>query len=127
MDLLDLYRGDLTPRKLGVLVDGLPPESLTMTAIRNSAPEPRGDEPVTEFDAAQGRWSSAEMLMATMIDEIRLLRWTYVSAHAKNGGGAPPEPVRRPGGTARRPRSRLTAEQRRALDPRLRIVEDDTA
>jgi hypothetical protein len=128
MDLLDLYRGTLSPRKLGVLVDFLPPESATHTALRNEAPEPAAD--AAPFDAAKGRWSALEMLLATLIDETRLLRWVYVSAHSEKGAsGGAPDPVRRPGAEPRRSRGQLTPEQRRMLDPRLRLVgqEDTTA
>lgn len=70
------------------------------------------------------------MLIAALVDELRIFRWLYVSSHSEKGsGGSPPEPLPRPGiGPSRRRRSRLTDEQRRLLDPRLRAVrEDDTA
>jgi hypothetical protein len=70
------------------------------------------------------------MLTAALIDEVKVIRWMYLSAHSGDKSpGSPPSPVPRPGvaaGTQRR--SRLSEQQRRMLDPRLRVVrEDDTA
>jgi hypothetical protein len=128
MDLVDLYRGRLSYRKLGVLIDHLPPESATITAIRSAMT----DEELTEWsaggDPAKGRWSSLEMLIAALLDEVRRFEHMYVSAHVKKGQSGPaPAPVPRPGISQKTParrRSRLTDEQRRMLDPRLRLVPD---
>jgi hypothetical protein len=80
-------------------------------------------------DPAKGRWSSLEMLTASLIDEVRRFEHLYVTAHVKKGqAGQPPAPIIRPGisKTSAKPRrSRLTDEQRRRLDPRLRVVPDD--
>ena len=102
-----------------MLINALPPESLTLTALRNSA----GDAPVQQeaapADPAEGRWSSTEMLMALLVDEVRLLRWTTVAANAgSNAAGSPPDPVGRPGAKPRR--KRLSMKDRLRLDPRLR-------
>ena len=88
------------------------------------------EETAEEFDASRSRWSSLEMLTAAVIDELKVLRWLYISAHSGDKSpGSPPSPVPRPGVAAgAQRRSRLSDQQRRALDPRLRIVrEDDTA
>lgn len=81
-------------------------------------------------DPAKGRWSSSEMLLAGIIDELRSFHYGYVSAHVKKGqAGKPPEPLPRPGvarSGGRKPRrSRLTDEQRRILDPRLRVIDGE--
>lgn len=117
-----MYRGKWSVRKLGVLIDGLPPESATLTALRNAAPEATGNSSAAPHDAAEDRWSSMEMLLATLIDELRFMRWTYGSVHGSKS--APPSPVRRPGagGSGRK---RMSDEQRRLLDPRLRVVKDE--
>jgi hypothetical protein len=120
-------RQKLSWRKLGVYVDHLPPESATITAIRASMTDEEIEERSESGDPSKGRWSSAEMLLAGLVDEVRRFEHIYVSAHVKKGqAGKPPEPLARPGVTpgAKRRRSRLTDEQRRALDPRLRVVED---
>lgn len=91
-----------------------------MTAIRNAAdgdgaPEPAGPPP----DPAQGRWSLIEMLLAQVVDELRVNRWIFVQANSKPGtGGRPPEPLKRPGAKPRK--RRLTLKERMRLDPRLR-------
>jgi hypothetical protein len=94
-----------------------------MTALRRDAPaEPVGARrQVADIDPADSPWSPLEMLAATIVDEIRILRWAYGTAH---GGKAPsPSPLRRPG-TGSPPRSRMTDEMRRRIDPRLRAVPD---
>jgi hypothetical protein len=120
-----LYRGRLSYRKLGVLVNHLPPESATITAIRASMTDEELEEQANAADPEAGRWSSLEMLLAALYDEVRRFEHLYVSAHTKKGqAGKAPPPLPRPG-VSRRPKrrqSRLTDEQRRILDPRLRLV-----
>jgi hypothetical protein len=91
--LLDLWRGRLSWRRLGVLLAGLPPESATVTAIRDASPEPV--EPVDPPDG-HGPWSRTEMLLALLADQLVRLQWLYVSAHTKNPPPQP-EPLPRPG------------------------------
>lgn len=110
-------------------MDHLPPESATVTAIRASLPEGELEEHTRQADPAKGQWSSADMLLASVVDELRSLQYLYVASHVKQGqAGKPPLPVPRPGVTSvRKPRrSRLTDAQRRMLDPRLRVVPDET-
>ena len=125
----------LTPRKLGVLVNALPPESATHTALRlEMAAEredaiARGESPAEpqQADPDAQRWSKTEMLLASLIDEVRVLRYVYVSVHAEKGHKPPlPAPVPRPGVGKKETRphaSSLTAEQRLRLDPRLRLAQ----
>lgn len=81
-------------RKLRVLIQGLPPESATMTALRNAHP---GDL-ATDADATKGQWSQGNMLRAQLIDDVRLLRWVMQTIHSKEGNGPDqPEPLPRPG------------------------------
>lgn len=117
-----------------MLLAALPPESQTATAMRLDGEKEREEragrgeeEPpaVAPKDPADYPWSATNMLLGTLIDEIRVQRWLYVSAHSKTKPPLPQQ-VRRPGVSkkdARRHRSRLTAEQRRMLDPRLREQE----
>ena len=83
----------LTPRRLRVLVDGLPPESMTKTAIRDTltsedfenAPAPLG----------WGAWSRTDELLAVLADRVSwLIHATYA---VNNGKPDEPEPIRRPG------------------------------
>jgi hypothetical protein len=92
-------------------------------------PDGELEERGRDADPAKGRWSSSEMLLASVVDEVRVLQHLYVSAHVKQGqAGQPPAPVPRPGvgqGAPRRRRPRLTDEQRRMLDPRLRVIDGE--
>lgn len=91
-----------------------------MTAIRNDMDKDGKLDDLPEGDPSQGRWSQLEMLIASLIDEIRGLRYVYTAVHSEKGkAGKVPAPVPRPG-VKRRPKSRLTHEQRMMLDPRLR-------
>lgn len=64
-----------------------------MTALRNANP----DEVGGDADPAEGRWSQAEMLLAAAVDEMRILRWLYVTAHSDKAKPEQPKPIRRPG------------------------------
>ena len=123
--MLDLYRPGkpLSLRKIGVLVNYLPPESATITAIRNSVtPEVAALSGEGTADPVKARWSMAEMLTATVIDELRGMRWLYISAHSDKPQGHPPEPLPRPGVASKPARRVLSNEERMRLDPRMRAV-----
>lgn len=86
-------------RKVRVLIHGLPPESATMTALRNTNP----DATPAETDPAKGRWAQLEMLVALLIDEVRILRWVTSAANSEKGkAGDQPEPLPRPGVVSKR-------------------------
>lgn len=98
---MDFYRPDggpssLTWRKLRVLIEHLPPESATMTALRNANPESVSEDGP---DPAKGRWSQAEMLLASAVDELRYFRHAYATSHTEKGKKGPPspDPIPRPG------------------------------
>lgn len=80
VDLCDFWRGKLTPRKVRVLIDGLPPDSRTAYALGGS----------------EERWSLTNQLLARSIDEIAALRWAYGFVHRDPKKPAPqfPDPVR---------------------------------
>ncbi|GAA3473884.1 hypothetical protein GCM10018965_084370 [Nonomuraea roseola] len=82
IDLLDLYRGKLSVRKLIALLSGLPRGSALHIA--------------TEGDAAT--WSTSDYLLANAVDYLAIGNWLFVSANSKKGARNPrPEPVPRPG------------------------------
>jgi hypothetical protein len=115
-DFRDLGNG-LSWRRLLVLVNGLPPESATMTAIRNETPEEELDAIAAHPEL--GRWNATEGLLALLVDEVRNLTWSYLQAHSKESLPRP-EPIRRPG-LRTRPRGRQRSiEEMQKLDPRLR-------
>ncbi|MEU1254785.1 hypothetical protein ABZ445_16045 [Streptomyces chartreusis] len=104
-----------------MLVEHLPPESATKTAIRNSITAEELERTTDEWRPDLAPWSGAETLLATLKDEVVRLRHTLIAVN----GGKPGEfiPTPRPGippKSAQKSRKSLTDEQRRALDPRLR-------
>lgn len=100
-----------------------------MTALRNEAPDPVvvPGAPVAEHEPDRDPWSHAEMLLAQLIDDVRLLRWTTVAVQPGARAPSAPEPMRRPGYKGRRGRRGMTREQAARIDPRLRAVPDSTA
>lgn len=119
IDLLDVYRGRMSLRRLRILIQHLPPESATKTALRNAAPEPDSSTPAPESRPDRAAWSSEMMLLADIKDQLVLGRSVAIAA----AGGTPPDftPTPRPGipPTSASPK-RMTDDMRRALDPRMR-------
>ncbi|MFF1684507.1 MULTISPECIES: hypothetical protein [unclassified Streptomyces] len=115
-----MYRGSLSIRRLRILIEHLPSESATKTALRNLVTPEEMERATGEHRPDLAPWSGVELLLAGIKDEITLSRHVAVAA-----AGAPaPEftPTPRPGippKSAQKKRG-LTEEQRRALDPRLR-------
>lgn len=122
-DLRDLYRprggaSGLTWRKLDALIDWLPGESATKTAIRDSFT----DEELAQYASGvqvrgHGPWSQETLRMAAVEDAVnRLFALTAWLAGERSGQPAWPDPVRRPGiGGIRSRRPKLTAEGRAYL------------
>lgn len=106
-------------RRLRILIENLPPESATKTAIRRTITPEQMEEASKGARPDLAPWSSAEMLLASVLDAVRLNTQTLV---AVNGGPQPRlAPTPRPGVPRQETgRKKLTAEQRRAIDPRLR-------
>ena len=99
-------------------------DSATSTAIRNSATKDELAE--RRGDATKASWSSTDMLLAQLIDSVRVLNWTYVQAHSK-GKLPKPEPIPRPGMDIQPGRRRMSIEEIKTIDPRLRGLPDDIA
>jgi hypothetical protein len=102
-----------------VLIEHLPPESSTKTAIRNAVGVEVVEGSTSEYRPDLGRWSTLEMLIAQLRDEIVLSRNVAIAA---TGATPPPfEQTPRPGVPPKSAQpSRMTDEMRRVLDPRLR-------
>lgn len=100
----------LTWRRFNGLLRHLPPESATMTALRNANPDSVGEDGP---DPAEGRWSQVEILLASAVDELRYLRHDYQSANTGKGRRRPkePEPIRRPGLDRKRRKPRFSDAQ----------------
>lgn len=118
----------LSWRKLGALVEHLPPESATMTALRASHPEIT-EKAAANADPGSAPWSQAEMLLAAAVDSMRRLEWMYAAAHTKGTPPTAPEPVSRPGVKPKR-KPAMTVAQYVAMtgqQPPLRLVKGHTA
>lgn len=108
-------------RRLRILIEHLPPESATKTAMRrNATPEQIAAATADEdYRPDLAPWSSLEMLTASLLDAVRMNTAAMI---AVNGGPQPSvDPTPRPGIPPTQSNStRLSEDQRRALDPRMR-------
>lgn len=94
--MCDLYRGTLTYRRLWVLINRLPQESWTQTALRD---DPERQDLVAPEQAAEqrfGPWSQAELLLAAVVDAVNSVRFAVVRVNGNKDYPAP-DPLPRPG------------------------------
>jgi hypothetical protein len=74
-----LWTGELSWRELNVVIDRLPPESATKTAMREALSDEElkalGDKVGTNY----GPWSKAEHLLAGISDKIAMLQWVTIA------------------------------------------------
>ncbi|OKH91726.1 hypothetical protein [Streptomyces uncialis] len=92
----------MTARRLRVLISRLPPESATMTAIRNATPDAELADQADRGEPEKGRWSQVEQLLAVVADRVARVEHVLVCANTGSKGRRPkpPEPIRRPGAKA---------------------------
>lgn len=97
-------------RRLRVLIQHLPPESATWTALRNAMPEADLAAQADSGEPEKGRWSQEEQLLAAVVDAIRRLEWVLICVNTdkKSKRPDPPEPLRRPGAGPRKKTAQLT-------------------
>lgn len=97
-------------RRLRILIQHLPPESATWTALRNAMTDDELAEQADKGEPEKGRWSSLEQLVATVADRLARVEYVLVCANTdkKSRRPDPPEPIRRPGAKPRRPRPKLS-------------------
>jgi hypothetical protein len=101
--VLDVHRGRMSWRRLRVLIQHLPPESATMTALRNAMPPDELEQLAKRGEPERGRWSQLEQLVALSIDVQREHMHAFLLAnHGKGRKPEKPEPVRRPGARQRK-------------------------
>ncbi|MFB7605296.1 hypothetical protein [Streptomyces gardneri] len=100
----------MTWRQLRVLIQQLPPESATMTALRNALPASEYERHAKDGRPEEGRWSMAEQLLAGITDALRDIQYILVLANSDGKGRKPrrPEPIRRPGVAVRKPREAMS-------------------
>ena len=96
-------------RWLRVFIEHLPPESHTMTALRNELTPIQLAEQADRGEPEKGRWSQQEQLTAALVDAVRRLEWVLICVNVdkKSMRPDPPEPMRRPGAG---PRKKKTAQ-----------------
>lgn len=103
-------------RRLRVLIQHLPPESHTMTALRNGLDDDELAEQAERGEPEKGRWSQLEQLTASVLDAVRRLEFITICANTETKDRPePPEPIRRPGAKARRVRAELSDADRDTL------------
>jgi hypothetical protein len=111
--LLDVHRGRMSWRRLRVLIQQLPPESATWTALRNSLSDEELAEQADKGEPEQGRWSQLEQLTAALLDATRRVEYVLICANTDSKSKRPraPEPTRRPGAKPVRPKQQMSDAQ----------------
>jgi hypothetical protein len=97
-------------RRLRVLIQHLPPESATWTALRNAMSDEELAEQADKGEPEKGRWSQLEQLVASVADRLARVEYVLICANTEKKAKRPdpPEPIRRPGAKAQRPKAKLT-------------------
>lgn len=104
-------------RRLRVLIQHLPPESHTMTALRNAMSDEELAEQADKGEPEKGRWSQAEQLLAVLADRLARVEYVLICANTekKKDQPDPPEPLRRPGAKPRKAKPALTEDSAKTL------------
>lgn len=110
VDLLDVHRGEMSWRRLRVLIQHLPPESATWTAMRNGMSSAELAEQAAKGEPEKGRWSQLEQLIAANVDATRRVEWVLLCSNIEKKSKRPdaPEPMRRPGAGPKKTKAQLT-------------------
>lgn len=127
IDILDLHRGRMSWRRLRVLLTHLPPESHTMTALRNSMSDEELAAASERSDPEKARWSQEEQLLAGVIDAVRLLDHTLkcVNTEKKSKQPEPPEPIKRP--LAKKPKKKTQPITEEGAETLFRLINGGAA
>lgn len=104
-------------RRLRVLIQHLPPESATWTALRNGMSEEDLAEQAEKGEPEKGRWSQVEQLLAVIADRVARLEHVLISVNTEKKAQRPkaPEPIRRPGAKPIRAKQKITDSQATTL------------
>ena len=97
-------------RRLRVLIQHLPPESATWTALRNELTPQQLAEQGEKGQPEKGRWSQLEQLIAANVDATRRVEWALWSVNIEQKSKRPdaPDPMRRPGVGVKKTKAQLT-------------------
>lgn len=104
-------------RRMRVLLQGLPQESATMTALRNSLSDEELAESADKGEPEKARWSQQEQLTASLVDAVKRVEYVLILANSdsKSRKPDPPEPLRRPGAKPRVAKTKLSGENAEEL------------
>lgn len=101
----------MTWRQLRVLIQNLPPESATMTALRNAMTAEEYEAQARGGKPEEGRWSMTEQLLAGISDSLHQLEYILVVTNSGKGRKPKrPEPMRRPGVTPKQERQPMSEQ-----------------
>ena len=100
-------------RWLRVLIQHLPPESATWTALRNAMSDEELAKQADKGEPEKGRWSQQEQLLALVADRVADVSFVLraVNTESKAKKPRPPEPIRRPGAKPLRPKQVMSEAQ----------------
>ncbi|MFK4801620.1 hypothetical protein ACI3K5_23435 [Streptomyces sp. MPA0124] len=93
-----------------MFIEHLPPESHTMTALRNELTPQQLAAQADKGEPEKAPWSQQEQLLAAAVDAVRRLEWTLICLNTdkKSKRPDPPEPMRRPGAGPVKKKATLT-------------------
>ncbi|WP_329215296.1 hypothetical protein OG352_06535 [Streptomyces sp. NBC_01485] len=104
-------------RRLRVLIEHLPPESATWTALRNSLSDEELAKQAEKGEPEKARWSQTEQLLALVADRVADVGFVLraVNTDKKSTKPRPPEPIRRPGAKPPRLKQQINEAQANTL------------
>ncbi|MFI2081415.1 hypothetical protein ACH43Y_13845 [Streptomyces rubiginosohelvolus] len=108
-----MHRGAMSWRQVRVLIQHLPPESATMTGLRNALTPEEYEEQAKSGKPEEGRWSMDQHLLAGVSDSLQQIQYILVRANSDSKGPKPkrPEPMRRPGVGGPKKRDKINEAQ----------------
>lgn len=84
-----------------------------MTAMRNALSDEEYAAQAENGEPEKGRWSQQEQLLAAVHDQLAQIQHVLISVNTDSKSKRPraPEPMRRPGARAVKPKQKITPEQ----------------
>ncbi|WP_458089519.1 hypothetical protein [Streptomyces malaysiensis] len=100
-----------------MLIQHLPPESATMTALRNAMSDKELAEQAEQGEPEKARWSQLEQLTALNADLLKQVIFVLICANteSKSKRPKPPEPIARPGAKPPKPKAQLSENSANVL------------
>jgi hypothetical protein len=107
----------MSSRRLRVLIQRLPAESATMTALRNAMTDEELAKQAETGEPEKASWSQVEQLLAVVADRVARLEYVLISINTeqKSKRPRPPEPIRRPGAKPVRAKQQMSDGQANTL------------